>query len=44
MKSKDKTIKIDLSVYKLVKQIAKKDKRKIKAVIAVCVYDYWNKI
>lgn len=44
MKKKDKQIRVDAEVYEIITKIAKKEDRKIKSVISMIVYDYWEKI
>ena len=43
-KKKDKNIRVDPDVYEIISKIAKKEDRKIKSVVSMIVYDYWEKI
>ena len=43
-KRKDKNIRVDPEVYEIISKIAKKEDRKIKSVVSMIVYEYWEKI
>lgn len=43
-KKEDKNVRVDPQTYEIINKIAKKTNRKIKAVVTICVEDYWDRI